>query len=167
MYAAEYFTVKPGKSKDIVLELKDIPFEINGYTYFPKDGVATVAKLKSAKGNQMIQTLILHLGQNGKTTVQLTNHSKGNWKVHQGDMLGCLDMRSSGYFHVSMETLQQIMESSFKDKCSFLSERETQVYSDLYYQDHKDVMNYVNSQVNQRLKQQQGNTQLVDRHEPD
>ena len=28
-------------------------------------------------------------------------------------------------------------------------------------------MNYVNSQVNQRLKQQQGNTQLVDRNEPD
>ena len=28
-------------------------------------------------------------------------------------------------------------------------------------------MNYVSSQVNQRLKQQQGNTQLVDRNESD
>ena len=82
-------------------------------------------------------------------------------------MLGCLDMRSSGYFHVSMETLQQIMKSSFKDNCSFLSERETQEYFYLYHQDHKEVMNYVNSQVNQRLKQQQGNTQLVDRNEHD
>ena len=65
---------------------------------FPRDGVATVAKLKSAKENQMVQTLILHLGKNGKTTVQLTNYSSENWKIHQGEMLGCLDMRSSGYF---------------------------------------------------------------------
>ena len=51
MYAVENFTVKPGKSKDIVLELKEIPFEVHGYKDFPKDGVATVAKLKSAKEN--------------------------------------------------------------------------------------------------------------------
>ena len=88
-------------------------------------------------------------------------------KSHEGELVGCLDMRSSGYFHVSRETLQQIMKSSFKDNCSFLSERETQEYFDLYHKDHKEVMNYVNSQVNQRLKQQQGNTQLVDRNESD
>ena len=80
-------------------------------------------------------------------------------------MLGCLDMRSSGYFHVSRETLQQIMKTSFKDNCSFLSGRETQEYFDMYHKDHKEVMSYVNSQVYQRLKQQQGNTQLVDRNE--
>ena len=84
-------------------------------------------------------------------------------------MVGCLDMRSSGYFHVSRETLQKIMQSSFKDNWFFLSEREAQQYFDLYHKDHKEVMIYVNSQVNQRLKQQQqqGNTELVDRHEPD
>ena len=113
----------------------------------------------------MVQTLILHLRENGKTTVQLTNYSSENWKIHEGEMVGCLDMRSSGY--VSRETLQQIIKSSFKDNCTFLSERETQEYFDLYHKDHKEVMNYVNSQVNQRLKQQQGNTQLVDRNEPD
>ena len=42
------------------------------------------------------------------------------------------------------------MKSSFKDNCSFLSERETQEYFDLYHHDHKEVMNYVNSQVNQK-----------------
>ena len=115
----------------------------------------------------MVQAIILHLGENGKTTVQLTNHSNESWKINQGEMLGCLDMRSSGYFHVSRETLQQIMQSSFKDNCSFLSERETQEYFDLYHKDHEEVMSYVNSQVNQRLKQQQGNTQLVDRNEHD
>ena len=74
-------------------------------------------------------------------------------------------MRSSGYFLISREILQQIMKTSFKDNCLFLSERETQEYFGLYHKDHKEVMSYVNSQVNQRLKQQQGNTQLVDRNE--
>ena len=81
--------------------MKEIPFEVHGYKEFPKDGVATVAKLKSEKESQMVQTLMLHLGENGKTTVQLTNHSNENWKIHEGEMMGCLDMRSSGYFHVS------------------------------------------------------------------
>ena len=105
------------------------------------------------------------MGENGKTTVQLTNHSNENWTINQADMLGFLDMRSSGYIHVSRKTLQQIMQSSLKDNCSFLNERETQEYFDLYHKDHKEVMSYVNSHVNQRLKQQQGNTQLVDRNE--
>ena len=80
-------------------------------------------------------------------------------------MLGCLDMRSSGYFHVSRDTLQQIMKSSFKDNCSFLSEDETSEYFDLYNKDHKEVVNYIKSEVNERIKQQ-GNTKLVDRNEP-
>ena len=76
-------------------------------------------------------------------------------------MVCCLDMRSSGYFHVSREILQQILQSSFKDNCSFLRERETEEYIDLYHKDHKEVMNYVSAQVNQRLKQQQGILNLL------
>ena len=167
VYAVDNFTIKLGKTKDIVLELKEIPFNVHRYKDFPEDEVATVVKLRSAKEDQLVQTIILHLGENGKTTVQLTNLSNKDWKINQGEMLGCLDMRSSGYFHVSRETLQQIMQTSFKDNCSFLSERETQEYFDLYHKDHKEVMSYVNSQVNQRLKQQQRNTQLVDRNEHD
>ena len=79
-------------------------------------------------------------------------------------MLGCLDMRSSGYFHVNRDTLHHMMQSFFKDNCSFLSETETSEYFELYHRDHREVMNYVNSHINQRLRQQQGNTQLVDRN---
>ena len=113
--------------------------------------------------NQLVQTLILHLFEDGKTTVQLTNHSKENWKIKQGEIMGCFDMRSSGYFHVSRDTLQQIMQSSFKDNCSFLNETETSEYFDLYHKDHEEVISYASSQVNQRLNQQQGNSKLVDR----
>ena len=59
IYAKGNYTIKPRKSKDIVLELKEIPFEVHGYKDFPKDEVATVAKLKSAKDSQMVQTLYI------------------------------------------------------------------------------------------------------------
>ena len=96
VYAVDNFNIRPGKTKDIVMELKDIPFKISGYKDFSEIGVATVAKLKSENY--------------GKTTIQLTNHSNIDWKIHKGEMLGYLDMRSSGYFHVSRDTLQQIMK---------------------------------------------------------
>ena len=76
-------------------------------------------------------------------------------------------MRSSGYFHVRRDTFQQIMQSSFKDNCSCLSETETSEYFELYHKDHKDVMNYASSQVNQRLIQQQRNSKLVARNKDD
>ena len=165
VYAVDNFSIRPGKTEDIVMELKDIPYKITGYKDFPETGVATVAKLKSAKEDQLVQTIIIHLNHDGKTTIQLTNHSNINWKIHKGEMLGCLDMRSSAYFHVNRDTLQQIMKSSFKDNCSFLSENETSEYFNLYNKDHKEVVNYIKSEVNNRLKQQ-GNTKLVDRNEP-
>ena len=55
------------------------------------------------------------------------------------------------------------MQSSFKDNCSFLNETETDEYFDLYHKDHKEVISYASSQINQRLTQQQGNSKLVDR----
>ena len=136
VYTVHNFTVKPGKTKDIALKIKDMPFKVHGYKDFPKDEIAVVAKLKSANGDQLVQTLILYLSENSKNTVHLTNHSNESWKINQGEMLGCLDMRSSRYSHVSRDTLQQVMQSSFKDNCSFLSETETSEYFNLYHKDH-------------------------------
>ena len=113
------------------------------YKDFPETGVAAVAKLKSAKEDQLVQTIILHLNYCGKTTIQLTNHSNKDWKIKGDEMLGCLDMRSSGYYHVSRDTLQQIMKISCEDNCSFLRENETSEYFDLYNKNHKEVVNYI------------------------
>ena len=41
VYAVDNFTVKPEKTKDIALEIKDMPFKVHGYKDFPKDGVAS------------------------------------------------------------------------------------------------------------------------------
>ena len=73
--AVDNFNIRPGKTKDIVMELTEIPFKKTGYKDFPENGVATVAKLKSAKEDQLVQTIILHLNHDGNTTIQLTNHS--------------------------------------------------------------------------------------------
>ena len=35
VYAVDNFNIRPGKTKDIVMELKDIPFKITGYKDFP------------------------------------------------------------------------------------------------------------------------------------
>ena len=72
------------------MELKDIPCKITGYKDFQETGVATVAKLKPAKEDQLVQTIIIHLNHDGKTTTQLTNHSNVDWKLHKGEMLGVL-----------------------------------------------------------------------------
>ena len=164
VYSVDNFNIRPGKTKDIMMELEDVPYKVTGYKDFPETGVVTVAKLKSAKEDQLVQTIILHLNHDGKTKIQLTTHSNTDWKIHKGEMLECLDMRSSGYFHVSRDTLQQIMKSSFKDNCSFLSEDETSEYFDLYNKDNKEVVNYIKSEVNKRL--QHRNTKLVNRNGP-
>ena len=43
VYAFDNFNIRSGKTKDIVMELKDISFKISGYKDFPETGVATVA----------------------------------------------------------------------------------------------------------------------------
>ena len=54
VYAFDNFNIRPGKTKDIAMELKDIPFKISGYKDFSETGVETVAKLKSAKEDQLV-----------------------------------------------------------------------------------------------------------------
>ena len=36
VYAFDNFNIRPGKTKDIVMELKDIPFKISGYKDFSR-----------------------------------------------------------------------------------------------------------------------------------
>ena len=62
-------------------------------------------------------------------------------------MLGCVDMRSCGYFHISRDTLKSVIKSSFKENCSLLTEEETEQYFDLYNKDHKEVLNFVSKQL--------------------
>ena len=43
VYAVDNFNIRPCKTKDIVMELKDVPFKVTGYKDFPETGVAAVS----------------------------------------------------------------------------------------------------------------------------
>ena len=76
-------------------------------------------------------------------------------------MMGSLDCRSLGYFHISRYSLQRIM----LDNADFLTDKETVKYFNILKEDHKNVMKFAQEAV---LKKQQEmtterNTKLKDR----
>ena len=80
-------------------------------------------------------------------------------------MIGSLDCRSLGYFHICRNSLQRVM----LDKANFLTDRETIEYFNILKEDHKNVMKFAQEAV---LKKQQEidakrNTKLKDRKSKD
>ena len=61
-----------------------------------------------------------------KGTIFLTavNNTDIEWKIDRYRMMGSLDCRSLGYFHISRHSLQRIMS----DNANFLNDRETVEY---------------------------------------
>ena len=135
VYAVDDFTVKTGKTKD-VMETKEMPGYIKGYSDFTENGVSIVTKLKGPTNDCLVQTIISHLDKKGKSSIQLTNYSNETWKIRRGQMLDCVDMRSCGYFHIIRDTLESVIKSSFKENCSLLTEEETEQSLDLYNKNH-------------------------------
>ena len=75
-------------------------------------------------------------------------------------MMGSLDCRSLGYFHISRHLLQRIMS----DNANFLNDRETVEYFNILMEDHKNVMKFAQETVLQRQKMEaERNTQLKSR----
>ena len=75
-------------------------------------------------------------------------------------MMGSLDYRSLGYFHISRHSLQRIMS----DNANFLNDKETVEYFNILMEDHKNVMKFAQETVLQRQKMEaERNTQLKSR----
>ena len=75
-------------------------------------------------------------------------------------MMGSLDCRSLGYFHISRHSLQKIMS----DNANFLNDSETVEYFNILMEDHKNVMKFAQETVLQRQKMEaERNTQLKSR----
>ena len=109
----------------------------------------------------MVQTLLAHM-ENNKIVVQITNTSDVLWEKKPGEILGFLDARSLGYFHVSRDMLQRYVESSFKDHVSLLSEQETDTYFEKLNDDHRELVHFAQQQVAAMSK----STKLVHRDTP-
>ena len=75
-------------------------------------------------------------------------------------MMGSLDCRSLGYFHISRHSLQRIMS----DNANFLNDRETVEYFNILTEDHKNVMKFAQETIWQRQKMEaERNTELKGR----
>ena len=82
-----------------------------------------------------------------------TNSTDKIWRIKKGDMMGSLDMRTLGYFTVTRDNLNRIMN----DHCKFLREDETYEYFGLLNKDHEDIVHYAQDQV-RKLQNLQDNT---------
>ena len=98
-----------------------------------------------------------------KGTIFLTavNNTDIVWKIEKSQMIGSLDCRPLGYFHISRNSLQRVM----LDKANFLTDKETVEHFNILKEDHKNVMKFAQEAV---LKKQQEmtterNTKLRDR----
>ena len=133
LYASENVNIKPNQTKTYSLELKDIPPGMPG----PKEEHDVIVKIKTYRPDKLVQTLLVKW-KNNRVVLQVTNNTDKIWRIRKGEMMGCVDMRTLGYFHVTRDNLKRIMN----DHCKFLSEEETYEYFGLLNKDYKDILHY-------------------------
>ena len=132
--------IPSGEDRVIPLELEDCPEDL-----FDAENI--IVKLRSNIENlheQLPQTLICRM-KNRKIEITAHNRSRKDWVIKRGDFMGCADLRSIGYFHIS----RRVLETAMADKCAFLSEGETQEYFAKLMEDTQEL----NSALNTRLKE--------------
>ena len=115
--------------------------------------------LKIERKDRLVQTLPAVMS---KGTIFLTavNNTDIEWKINRYQIMGSLDCRSLGYFHISRHSLQRIMS----DNANFLNDRETVEYFNILMEDYKNVMKFAQETILQRQKMEaERNTQLKSR----
>ena len=127
---------------------------------YNREGEKVIVNLKTGNKDQLVQTLPAVMS---KGTILLTsvNNTDKEWKIDKSQIMGSLDCRSLGCFHISRNSLQRIM----LDNADFLTDSETVEYFNILKEDHKNVMKFAQEAV---LKKQQEmayerNTKLKDR----
>ena len=127
---------------------------------YTSENEKVIVNLKTERKDKLVQTLPALMS---KGTIFLTavNNTDIDWKIDKSKMMGSLDCRSLGYFHISRYSLQRIMQ----DNADFLTDKETVEYFNILKEDHKNVMKFAQEAV---LKKQQEmtterNTKLKDR----
>ena len=169
LYAGQRVKIKPGQSKMVPLCIDTHVMERNSklrerklldMDLYKIENEKVIINLKSERNDKLVQTVPALMS---KSTIFLSavNNTDVVWKIEKSQMMGSLDCRSLGYFHISRNSLQRIM----LDKADFLTDRETIEYFNILKEDHKNVMKFAQGAV---LKKQQEieakrNTKLRDR----
>ena len=132
LYAGDTVKIKPGQTKivpmcldtyamkrDSKLEEKKL-LDIDLYT---RENEKVIVNLKTEWKDKLVLTLPALMS---KDTIFFTavNNTDIDWKIEKSQMMGSLDCRSLGYFHISRYSLQRIM----LDNAGFLTDKETVEY---------------------------------------
>ena len=119
-----------------------------------------IVNLKTERKDKLVQTMPA-LMTKGTVFLSAVNNTDVVWKIEKSKMMGSLDCRSLGYFHISRNSLQRIM----LDKADFLTDRQTVEYFNILKEDPKNVMKFAQEAVmkNQQEIEANGNTKLKDR----
>ena len=146
LYADRDIVIRRGETKSYKLNIKELPEGFQeGNTHHG------IIKLRSSRPDQLVQTLLAKVEGN-QISVRASNDGREDWNIKKDEMMGCLDMRSFGYFHISREALQRVMG----DHCKFLTEDETEEYFCKLDEDYEEMVRSVS--------ELQTNTKLVDRN---
>ena len=168
LYAGDTIKIKPGQTKVVpmCLDTHAIKRDMNlgekrrlDIDLYSRKNEKVMVNLKTERKDRLVQTLPAVMS---KGTIFLTavNNTDIEWKIDRYQMMGSLDCRSLGYFHISRHSLQRIMS----DNANFLNDRETVEYFNILMEDHKKVMKFAQETVLQRQKMEaERNTQLKSR----
>ena len=168
LYAGDSIKIKPGQTKVVpmCLDTHAIKRDMNlgekrrlDIDLYSRKNEKVMVNLKTERKDRLVQTLPAVMS---KGTIFLTaiNNTDIEWKIDRYQMMGSLDCRSLGYFHISRHSLQRIMS----DNANFLNDRETVEYFNILMEDHKNVMKFAQETVLQRQQMEaERNTQLKSR----
>ena len=168
LFAGDSIKIKPGQTKIVPMCLdthaikRDMTLaekrrlDIDLYS---RENEKVMVNLKTERKDKLVQTIPAVMS---KGTIFLTavNNTDTEWKIDKYQMMGSLDCRSLGYFHISRHSLQRIMS----DNANFLNDRETVEYFNILTEDHKNVMKFAQETIWQRQKMEaERNTELKGR----
>ena len=168
LYAGDTIKIKPGQTKVVpmCLDTHAIKRDMNlgekkrlDIDLYSRKNEKVMVNLKTERKDRLVQTLPAVMS---KGTIFLTavNNTDKEWKINRYQMMGSLDCRSLGYFHISRHSLQRIMS----DNANFLNDKETVEYFNILMEDHKNVMKFAQETLLQRQKMEaERNTQLKSR----
>ena len=130
--------IRRGDRKKVYFKMKEAP---PGF----KSGRG-ILKLKSDRNDKLPQTILVDI-KNKKIELDLQNQKETDLFIRKGELVGSLDMRSLGYFHISRDTLQEVLG----ERCDLLTEPETEEYFNLWKEDHKEILCYAKTLTNTKL----------------
>ena len=82
-----------------------------------------VVKMESQREDCLPQTLRVAV-VNGKIHMNVTNTGQGELHLHRGQIIGIVDLRSAGYYQITMDGIQRCVHERF----IFLNEKDSQDY---------------------------------------